>query len=373
MVPQGRAPCCLKAEQLFFGVQKFLVENKNFLLVVMAAYHENTAYREQVTSMFRQTDFPLLTTTDPAVSVIGYHHLAIAASSLAPTVAFYSQLGFQPLLEGGKSVRLRSPAGLELHLIQADQPLQDNLNLLMDFPTHKPPGHTHASWTVPSVPGMKAFLAARDIPLSGTRSNLAVFIRDPDRTTLEFERNDGGDDQSAEFTAEMIGAARTMDHLGTRVRPPYDRHLQWYAEKLGFVKLVKKYEPNPEPLKNMPPWIARTHTHCDINLILNCNTVAPEAGEQTENTLLEGGVIRPGILYTGYEIAETAEVAIRRLRAAGVDAILDAELFAAEPVRWGGFPVAAVQPLASGPTVLLRDLNGSVIRLVPSGQLTAKQ
>ena len=86
---------------------------------------------------------------------------------------------------------------LYLSPLQADEALVDNKNLLMDFPTHKPPGHTHASWscflvtlivlwlefslslsfplslffmlqrTVPSVPGVKAYLEAQGIPLSG--------------------------------------------------------------------------------------------------------------------------------------------------------------------------------------------------------------
>ena len=86
----------------------------------------------------------------------------------------------------------------------------------------------------------------------------SVFCRDPDRTTLEFERNDGGDDAPVVFTSDMIGYKITLDHIGTRIRAPLDRHVEFYAKNLGFLHLVNKYEANPEPLKNMPPWITRT-------------------------------------------------------------------------------------------------------------------
>ena len=36
---------------------------------------------------------------------------------------------------------------------------------------------------------------------------------------------------------------------------------------------------------------------CDINFIINCNTPIPDSGENTENILFAGGVLRPGIVY----------------------------------------------------------------------------
>ena len=79
-----------------------------------------------------------------------------------------------------------------------------------------------------------------------------------DRTTLEFERNDGGDEPPAPFTSEHIADKRPLDHVGIRVCAPYQAHLEWYARHLGFNGLVRTYEANEDPLKNFPPWITRS-------------------------------------------------------------------------------------------------------------------
>jgi len=343
------------------------------------AHSVSKEYRDRVVGMFGRaiTDFPLITEDVPLVTPLFYHHLAIAVSDVPAAAAFYGKLGFSATEAVGAHPRileLRGAGGLILHLVRADEPLPEaGKNILMDYATVKHPGHTHASWSVPSVPAVKALLEAAGVPLSGTRSSLAVFVRDTDRTTLEFERNDGGDEPPAEVSPAMIGfksagEARTMDHVGIRVRAPLDRHVTWYAAKLGFHRLVNKYEANPDPLRNMPPWVTRSAAGADINLIINANTPAPAAeagGEGAENVLLAGGRVRPGILYPAFAIAEGDAAAVAaRLREGGVDAAVDADLLAGG--AWGDFPAAALRALEGGPTVLVRDLNGSVIRLVPT-------
>ena len=179
------------------------------------------ADRDKVISMQTRKDFPLITEKVPAVTVLKYHSLGMAVSDVSASTAFYGKLGFEPTAAAdGASASpirvLRSSAGkLYLHLIPA-VPLVDGKNLLMDYPTSKPPGHTHASWSVPSVPAVKSLLDTLGVPLSGTRSTLAVFVRDLDRTTLEFERNDGGDEPPLHINAHMIGHCRPMDHVGIR-------------------------------------------------------------------------------------------------------------------------------------------------------------
>ena len=100
-----------------------------------------------------------------------------------------------------------------------------------------------------------------------------------------------------------------------------------------------------------------------MNFIPNCATAPPAGGEAAEAVLWEGGVLRPGILWVGYAIAERAEAALAALRAAGADAVLDADIIAG--ADWRGFPAAAVRAVPGGDTIFLKDLCGSVIRLVP--------
>lgn len=195
--------------------------------------------------------------------------------------------------------------------------------------------------------------------------SIIVFVRDPDRTTLEFERNDGGDDAPVVFTSDMIGYKSPLDHVGTRVRAPFDRHLEFYAKNLGFVYLVNKYDANPDPLKNMPPYITRTKNGCDINFIINCNTPIPELGEATENILFADSLLRPGIIYTTLEIEEDIFVSLDALKSNGVDAILDYDLLSSSSSSWGEFPISALR-IEKIPSILLKDLNGNVFRLVSS-------
>jgi catechol 2,3-dioxygenase-like lactoylglutathione lyase family enzyme len=343
------------------------------------AYSDDPAYKAKVASLFaKDRVFPSIPGGEsPAVVALRYSCLGLAVENVEAAAAFYGKLGFERAADasalggapGAPPVPvLRSRLGLELHLLRAAAPLKDAdgkpLNALMDVPAaQKGPGHTHASWSVPSVPAVKELMASLGVPLSGTRASLAIFVRDPDRTTLEFERNDGGDEPSpGPPGSSMIGFGRRLDHVGTRVRPPYDRHMTWYARMLGFSFLVNKYEANADPSKNMPPWVTRSPTGVDINLILNCSTPAP-AEEGSESVLVApGGALRPGIVYAGYDIADDAATALERLRAAGADAVLDAEA-AAAPERWSGsLPRGAVCELAR-PSVFVRDLCGSVFRL----------
>lgn len=104
---------------------------------------------------------------------------------------------------------------------------------------------------------------------------------------MEFERNIG-DPEDVVFTGDMIGYPQCLDHVGIRVQKPAEAFL-WYAEKLGFVQNILEYKPNPEALKNFTPWISRTLSHCDINLIINASERPPE------NILIAENIMRPGL------------------------------------------------------------------------------
>jgi catechol 2,3-dioxygenase-like lactoylglutathione lyase family enzyme len=346
------------------------------------AYQQDAGYKDKVAAIVsNKTNYPLVIAElgAPAAQCVRYHHLGLACRDVAASVVFYGKLGFSRLpggdvaaSRGANIVRLRGAgAGLELHLVQADD-LSTEGNLLMDYEQLKPPGHTHASWKVPSVPSVKLFLASLDMALSGTRSTLAVFVRDPDRTTLEFERNDGGDEPPPVFGGEHVGYGCPLDHVGIRTRAPHDRHLEWAARNLGFNLCVSRYDVAPDPLKNGRPMITRAaHAGetCDINWIPNCNTVPPapaQGGEGAEAPLFAaGGRTKPGILYAAFSIVETdARAVLDRLRANGADAVLDCDVSRAP--AWAAFPTGAVRVVQDHPTVLLRDLNGTVLRLVPA-------
>jgi hypothetical protein len=121
---------------------------------------------------------------------------------------------------------------------------------------------------------------------------LAVFIRDLDRTTLEFERNSGiPDDSITTVTGDKIGLV-PIDHVGIRINNP-EAGLLFYAKNFGFVKNVSTYVPNPDKLKNGRPYVVRSIAGCDINFIINANQ------DVSENILIVNSCVRPGILYIG--------------------------------------------------------------------------
>lgn len=335
---------------------------------VAQAYSETEAYRRSVVETMTKTEFPLWNASlpSPLVQALTYSHLGLTCADLEVSIRFYAKIGFEVFKKDEESgiMLLRNTEGLELHLIKSDLPSPEGKNVLMDFPNLKPPGHTHASWKVPSVPSAKAYMEDSDVVLSGTRSTLAIFVRDPDRVTLEFERNDGQDEPPAGgFTAAHIGYGRVLDHVGTRIRGPYPRHLDWYSTTLGFVMLTRWYDPDPDPSKNFPPVITRTPAGCELNFIPNCSSLIPETGEGTENILTFEGKLTPGILYVALTVEGDMNENIDKLRASGIDCVMDVDILAG--VIWGDFPPGqrALCALPEGPSIMLRDLNGSLWRL----------
>ena len=207
--------------------------------------------------------YPKIFKGEPAVAVDGFHHLAVTCSDIRTSQNFYEKIGFRPMADKSTNqiTVLQNKGGLELHLARCDQGLLDEgKNILMDYPTRKFPGHTHASFVVPNVAAAQRYMESQGISISGDRTRggrlYAVFARDPDRTTYEFEKNHGEPEPMETITADSIGYPQCMDHVGIRVCNAEDG-LLWYAEMLGFTLLVNKYDRNPDPLKNNPPWISR--------------------------------------------------------------------------------------------------------------------
>ena len=260
---------------------------------------------------------------------------------------------------------MKNKGGLWLHLAPCDRGIDDDKNLLMDYATNKYPGHTHASFTVPNVASAQTYLESQGIVISGDRTRAgklyAVFARDPDKTTLEFEKNHG-EPEDVVVTGDMIGNPQCMDHVGIRVCDA-EEGLLWYAENLGFNLLVNKYERNPDPLKNFPPWISRTPSddpakpNCDINLIVNGNE------RPAENILLAGGCVRPGIVVVGFTVSAPLDAVEERLRARGVHVVRESSLGQS---KWACLQDKVLLNGAHG-SLFLEDREGTLLRLWPSG------
>jgi catechol 2,3-dioxygenase-like lactoylglutathione lyase family enzyme len=209
------------------------------------------------------------------------------------------------------------------------------------------------------VPGVRDFLEKQQgVTMSGERvmpgdGLRAVFCRDPDRTTFEFERNRGEMKQVEHFTAAMIGDTRPMDHVGTRVTRAEDCY-RWYAETLGFVNEVMHYPLDPDPLQNWKPFAQRTETGVDINLIVNGNM----GDDDTSNHLIgKDGTLTPGILYVAYTVANLTE-ATQKLTEAGVQVVRENEM------ETLGLTKDHAYAVAGAPSVFLTDPHGSIFRLV---------
>jgi catechol 2,3-dioxygenase-like lactoylglutathione lyase family enzyme len=191
--------------------------------------------RRSFVAMIPATSIPnsgkVIGSSPPAVSVLDYHHLGLAVGDIERSCGFFEKLGFKKAPEWcvKPSVTvMRSSGGLYIQIFKADRPVEDERNLLMDFPEKKYPGHTHASFTVPSVSGARAFLEGQGIAISGERKPMgrlrAVFVRDPDRTTFEFEKNVGEDDELPGCSFPFHGSVDPSIHRHSIVESLIDAH-----------------------------------------------------------------------------------------------------------------------------------------------------
>ncbi|KAJ3062140.1 hypothetical protein HDU98_001957 [Podochytrium sp. JEL0797] len=307
---------------------------------------------------------PSVSSKTPLTSVESYKALGVAVSNIPKALTFYAKLGFEVSQErsSGLVSVLLHPAGLELHMFQSDRSHVDNKNILMDHEDHKFPGINHMSFSVPNVASCKAFLESNGLSMSGIRQYpndpriYAIFIRDPDQTTLEFEKN-GGEESTPvqDFSAALIGNMRPIDHVGIRVFDP-DHALLWYAEKLGFNELVAKFDYNPAaPLSNARPWITRTKAGVDINLILNTNE------RPKEHVLIEGGSVAPGIVYAVWTVNESIAAVASKMKAEGVPVVLENEVSSSSL----SFLAKRFVPSVAGSTsIFIQDPCLNIIRLI---------
>jgi len=126
-------------------------------------------------------------------------HIGIRVRSLDRALAFYRIFGFELLRrsENDDVAIVRNSNGVELNLVFNANAGNPASNILMDV-GEKYPGFTHIALRVGSIPETIAVLKANDIAITqgpvsfGEGGHVSVFIRDPDRNTIELRGREQG-------------------------------------------------------------------------------------------------------------------------------------------------------------------------------------
>ena len=119
------------------------------------------------------------------------NHVGIRISDKQQSIEFYSILGFDLVsdhgFDQGHPIVMKHPSGVVLNLL-GPATVADG-NILMDV-DEKHTGITHIALTVSSLDDAKAFVAEKNIAITGSFSfggMSAIFIRDPDRNVIELD------------------------------------------------------------------------------------------------------------------------------------------------------------------------------------------
>ncbi len=129
-------------------------------------------------------------------------HVGIRVRQRDRAVEFYAALGFALMSEGifaeGHPVIMEHPCGVVINVL-GPATGEDGPNVLMDVPGDKPAGYTHIALRVASLADARAFLAEREIEITGTIAFgdlRAVFFRDPDGNVIELDDYPGAQPQT---------------------------------------------------------------------------------------------------------------------------------------------------------------------------------
>lgn len=120
-------------------------------------------------------------------------HIGIRVADLGRAMAFYELFGFKVTHEAGNDpvAVVKNADGVELNLVFNANDDNGGDNILMDIST-KYPGFTHVAFRVNSILETVETLRANNIKITqgpvkfGRDGHVSVFVRDPDRNTLEF-------------------------------------------------------------------------------------------------------------------------------------------------------------------------------------------
>ena len=120
-------------------------------------------------------------------------HVGIRVANLDRAMTLYELFGFRVIHKADNDpvAVVKNAEDVELNLVFNANDDNDGENILMDIPT-KYPGFTHIAFRVNSILETVKILRANNITITqgpvkfGRDGHVSVFVRDPDRNTLEF-------------------------------------------------------------------------------------------------------------------------------------------------------------------------------------------
>ena len=126
------------------------------------------------------------------MNISNIDHIGIRVTEKKAALDFYKILGFQleQEVDFDAVIIMKNNSGVEINLINNGKDISDGKNILMDVP-EKHPGFTHVAFGVESVLHVMEVLEKNNIPISqgpvtfGRDGHVSIFIRDPDRNTIE--------------------------------------------------------------------------------------------------------------------------------------------------------------------------------------------
>jgi catechol 2,3-dioxygenase-like lactoylglutathione lyase family enzyme len=127
------------------------------------------------------------------INIQQYDHSGIRITDRDRALKFYEALGFKVIIavDFDAVIVIKNDNGVEINLVVNGVDLNDGKNILMDVP-EKHTGITHLAFRVESIIETLKTLEENDIAISqgpvtfGGDGHVSVFVRDPDRNTLEF-------------------------------------------------------------------------------------------------------------------------------------------------------------------------------------------
>ncbi len=127
------------------------------------------------------------------INIEQFDHVGIRITDRDRAVKYYEALGFKILIEVDFDavIVMKNDNGVEINLVVNGIDLNDGKNILMDVP-EKHTGFTHVALRVESIIETLKTLEKNNIAISqgpvtfGGDGHVSVFVRDPDRNTLEF-------------------------------------------------------------------------------------------------------------------------------------------------------------------------------------------